>query len=275
MSRVPATHADPSGATPMKAKITASLLSLAIAASAVIVPLPAAAEGSFTDAQKQEMHTIIRDYMLENPTLLNEMITKLQAAEQAQQEEMAQAAISANKDRIFRSPEDVVLGNPEGSVTMVEFFDYNCGYCKRAVTEVLRLAEEDKDLRIVLKEFPILSEGSVIAAHAALAARKQNKYEELHLALMATQGSIDGQEKVLEVAKEAGLDVDKLKADMDADRAASDKVIDETRELAQTLGINGTPAFIIDDTVVPGAAPYDQLVSVVKGVRDGGGCKFC
>ncbi len=259
----------------MKTRITASLLSLAIAASSVIAPLPAVAEGSFTDAQKQEMHTIIRDYLLENPALLNEMITKLQAAEQAKQEEMAQAAISDNKDKIFRSPNDMVFGNPAGSVTMVEFFDYNCGYCKRAMAEVLRLTEEDKDLRIVMKEFPILSEGSVIAAHAALAARKQDKYKELHMALMGAQGGIDNQEKVLEVAREAGLDVDKLKADMEADRAASDKVIDETRELAQTLGINGTPAFIIDDTLVPGAAPYDQLVAAVKGVRDNGGCKFC
>ena len=259
----------------MKTRITASLLSLAIAASSVIAPLPAVAEGSFSDAQKQEMHTIIRDYLLENPALLNEMITKLQAAEQAKQEEMAQAAISDNKDKIFRSPNDMVFGNPAGSVTMVEFFDYNCGYCKRAMAEVLRLTEEDKDLRIVMKEFPILSEGSVIAAHAALAARKQDKYKELHMALMGAQGGIDNQEKVLEVAREAGLDVDKLKADMEADRAASDKVIDETRELAQTLGINGTPAFIIDDTLVPGAAPYDQLVAAVKGVRDNGGCKFC
>lgn len=259
----------------MRNKFTAGLLSLGLVASSLAMPLPAVAEGSFSDAQKEELHGIIRDYMLANPQLLNEMIAKLQAAEQEKQAEQSRDMISSNADKIFRNPNDVVVGNPDGNVTMVEFFDYNCGYCKRSLAEVMRLTEEDKNLRVVMKEFPILSEGSVIASHAALAARKQNKYWDLHMAMMSAQGGIDSLEKVLSVAKEAGLDVDKLKADMEAERGAHDKIIEETRNLAQTLGINGTPAFVIDGELVPGAAPYDQLANSVKAVRENGGCKFC
>ena len=260
----------------MRNKITAGLLSLALTASTIAAPLPAlAAEDLFNAAQKNELHNIIREYLLENPQLLNEMIAKLQAAEQAKQEEQSREAISSNADAIFRSPHDVVVGNPDGNVTMVEFFDYNCGYCKRSVAEVLRLTEEDKNLRVVMKEFPILSEGSVVAARAAIASKKQNKYWDFHLALMGANGSVDGMEKVMEIAREAGLDVDKLKADMEADKAEHDKILGETQQLARTLGINGTPAFIIDGTLVPGAAPYEQLADSVKGVRDAGGCKFC
>lgn len=259
----------------MRTKITAGLLSLGLVASSVAMPVPALAEGSFSDAQKKELHSIIRDYMLENPELLNEMIAKLQAAEQAKQAEQSREVISSNADKLFRSPNDQVVGNPDGNVTMVEFFDYNCGYCKRSLADVMRLTEEDKDLRVVMKEFPILSEGSVIASHAAMAARKQNKYWDLHVAMMSAKGGIDSLEKVLSVAKDAGLDVDKLKADIEASRADHDKIIAENRNLAQMLGINGTPAFVIDSEIVPGAAPHDQLAETVKSVRDNGGCKFC
>ena len=260
----------------MRNKIAASLLGLALTVSAFASPLPAsAADDAFSETQKKELHNIIREYMLANPELLNGMIQKLQVAERENQEKQARDAIGSNADKIFRSAEDVVIGNPEGNVTVVEFFDYNCGYCKRSMADVLRLTEEDENVRVVMKEFPILSEGSVIASHAALAARKQNKYWELHVALMGAQGNVDGEEKVLQIAADAGLDVEKLKADMQAERAAHDKVIDETRNLAQQLGINGTPAFIIDGQLVPGAVPYEQLAAGIKDVRNAGGCKFC
>jgi len=259
----------------MRNKITSGLLGLGLVASSLAMPVPALAEGSFSDAQKKELHGIIRNYMLENPELLNEMIAKLQPAEQAKQAEQSRQVISSNAEKLFRSPHDVVVGNPDGNVTLVEFFDYNCGYCKRSLADVMRLTEEDKNLRVVMKEFPILSEGSVIAAHAAMAARKQNKYWDLHVAMMSAKGGIDSLEKVLSIAGEAGLDVDKLKTDIEAERADHDKVIDANRNLAQMLGINGTPAFVIDSEIVPGAAPFNQLADVVKSVRDNGGCKFC
>ena len=124
------------------------------------------------------------------------------------------------------------------------------GFCKRSVADVLRFTEEDKNLRIVMKEFPILSEGSIIASRAAIASKKQGKYWEFHLALMAASGSIDNEAKVMSIATEAGLDVAKLKADMTADADAIEKSINNNRALAQALGINGTPAFVIDDNLV-------------------------
>jgi len=259
----------------MRIKLLSSALALALAVSTLAVPMTARAEETFSKTQTNELHNIIREYLMDNPEILNEMITKLQSAEREQQDKRAKDAISSNADKLFRNSEDVVVGNPDGNVTMVEFFDYNCGYCKRSVAEVLRLTEEDKDLRIVMKEFPILSEGSTIAARAALASKKQGKYWEFHLAMMAASGGIDSEDKVMAIAGETGLDVAKLKADMVADAASIEKHITETRELAQQLGINGTPAFIVDQNLFPGAVPYDQLASSVKDVRDAGGCKAC
>ncbi len=259
----------------MRTKFTAHLVALALASSSVLLPHQVSAQETFSKAQTNEMHNIIREYLLENPEILNEMIAKLQAAERDQQDKQAREAIASNARQLFHSEADFVVGNPNGNVTMVEFFDYNCGFCKRSVADVLRFTEEDKNLRIVMKEFPILSEGSIIASRAAIAAKKQGKYWELHLALMAASGGIDNEEKVMSIAAEAGLDVDKLKADMTTDADAIEKSINDNRALAQALGINGTPAFVIDDNLVPGAMPYEQLATSVKIVRDKGGCQYC
>ena len=259
----------------MRINFTASLVALALAAGSVVLPLKASAQEAFSKTQTNELHNIIREYLLENPAILNEMIAKLQAAERDQQSKQAREAIASNAKELFHNENDVVVGNPNGNVTMVEFFDYNCGYCKRSVADVLRLTEEDKELRVVMKEFPILSEGSIIASRAALASRKQGKYWEFHLALMATSGGIEDEAKVMSIAAKAGLDVVKLKADMTADADTIEKSINANRALAQSIGINGTPAFVIDDTLVPGAMPYEQLATSVKVVRDNGGCKFC
>ena len=259
----------------MRINFTAGLVALSLAAGSVLLPLQVSAQEVFSKTQTNELHNIIREYLLENPALLNEMIAKLQAAERDQQSKQAREAIASNAKELFHNENDVVVGNPKGNVTMVEFFDYNCGFCKRSVADVLRLTEEDKNLRVVMKEFPILSEGSIIASRAALASRKQGKYWEFHLALMATSGGIEDEAKVMSIAAEAGLDVAKLKADMTADADTIEKSINANRALAQSIGINGTPAFVIDDTLVPGAMPYEQLATSVKIVRDNGGCKFC
>lgn len=259
----------------MRTVFTASLVALALAAGSVLLPLQVSAQGTFSKTQTNELHNIIREYLLKNPAILNEMIAKLQAAERDQQNKQAREAIASNAQQLFHNENDVVVGNPDGNVTMVEFFDYNCGYCKRSVADVLRLTEEDKNLRVVLKEFPILSEGSIIASRAALASKKQGKYWEFHLAMMATSGGIVDEAMVMSIAAEAGLDVTKLKADMAADAETIEKSINANRALAQSIGINGTPAFVIDGTLVPGAMPYEQLATSVKTVRDNGGCKFC
>ena len=259
----------------MRTKFTAGLVALAFAAGSVLLPLQVSAQDSFSKAQTNELHNIIREYLLDNPALLNEMIAKLQAAERDQQNERAREAIASNAKQLFHNDDDVVVGNPDGNVTMVEFFDYNCGYCKRSVADLLRLTEEDKNLRVVMKEFPILSEGSMIASRAALASRKQGKYWEFHLAMMAATGNIDSEEKIMSIATEAGLDVAKLKADMTTHAGAIEKSINANRALAQSIGINGTPAFVIDGTLVPGALPYEQLAASVKMVRENGGCQYC
>lgn len=259
----------------MRAKFTASLVVLALAASSALLPQQVSAQETFSKTQINEMHNVIREYLLENPSIINEMIEKLQSAERAQQEKLAREAIASNAKQLFHNEDDVVVGNPDGNVTLVEFFDYNCGYCKRSVADVLRFTDEDKNLRIVMKEFPILSEGSMIASRAAVASKKQGKYWEFHLAMMASSDNIDSEAKVMSIAAETGLDVAKLKADMTADAAAIENTLNANRALAQSLGINGTPAFVIDDTLVPGAMPYEQLANSVKTVRDNGGCKLC
>ncbi len=259
----------------MRAIFTTSLVALALTAGSVLLPSQVSAQEIFSKVQTNELHNIIREYLLKNPAILNEMIATLQADERDQQDKQAREAIADNAKQLFHNEDDAVVGNPDGNVTMVEFFDYNCGYCKRSVADVIRLTEEDKNLRVVMKEFPILSEGSMIASRAALASRKQGKYWELHLAMMAASGVIDNEATVMSIAAEAGLDVTKLKADMAADAETIEKSINSNRALAQSLGINGTPAFVIDGTLVPGAMPYEQLATSVKTVRDNGGCKFC
>ncbi|NJM31195.1 MAG: DsbA family protein [Rhizobiales bacterium] len=155
---------------------------------------------------------------------------------------------------------------------MVEFFDYNCGWCKKGLPEVVKLIEADKNLRFVLVEFPIFGEDSDYAARAAMAAKKQGKYWELHLAMLGHEGKINAA-IVDELAAAKGLDMAKLKADM-ADPAIA-ALIADNQALAQSLAINGTPAFIIDQTVVPGYLPQDGLMAAIQEVRAGGGCKLC
>jgi protein-disulfide isomerase len=155
---------------------------------------------------------------------------------------------------------------------MVEFFDYNCGWCKKGFPEVMSLLEADKDLRFVLKEFPIFGEDSEYAARAAIAAKKQGKYWQLHLAMFQHEGKI-AKDSVDEIAAGLGLDMEQLKKDMD-DPATAD-ILARNRTLAQALAINGTPAFIIDDRLVPGYLPRAELASAIDDVRAKGGCTLC
>lgn len=238
---------------------------------AVLFVLPAQA-AEFSAEQKKELGDFIRQYLLENPEVVRDAMQELERKQQVAEESARSDSLKAMSAEIFRSGDDLVGGNPKGTVTLVEFFDYNCGYCKRAFPDVMKMVESDKDLKLVMKEFPILGPGSVYAARAALASRKQGKYWEYHVALMAHEGRID--EGVADqIAEAAGLDVKKLKADMEADEV--NQVITRNMQLADSLKIQGTPAFIIDETVIPGAVGFDALAAAVKQVRDNGGCKLC
>lgn len=225
-----------------------------------------------TPAQKTEVEGIIREYLLKNPEILREVTEALQAKEQVAEEIARKEGLKQNASQVFRHAGDPVLGNPTGDITIVEFMDYNCGWCKRSVDEISGLVAKDQNIRIVIKEFPIFGSGSNYAAKAALAATKQGKYWDLHQSLFKQEGQVT-EDVVDAVAAELGLDMAKLKQDME------DPAITETltlnAELGRQLAINGTPAFIVDETFFPGYVPARSLEEAVSKAREQGGCKIC
>lgn len=209
----------------------------------------------------------IHDYLMAHPEVVLDALKSAQQQADAQAAEQSRRVISTKQGELLGSPDDLVQGNPKGDVTLIEFFDYRCPYCKQVEPALDALLKEDGKLRIVYKEFPILGEASVYATHVALAAKLQGKYAEFHRAMMATKGDI-GDETVLNVATSVGLDIGKIKADMSAPRI--DKVIDTNYALADALNIQGTPAIIIGDTLIPGAVDLDTLRKDIAAARRGG-----
>ncbi len=248
------------------------LARLAVAATLVSLPLSAPVQAAeFSDAQKAEIQAIVKDYLVQNPQILRDMAQALQEADRAAEDKQRGEALAANKDAMFKDEGDFVAGNPKGKITLVEFFDYNCSYCKHSFPSVLSLVEKDKDLRIVLKELPIFGGDSDYAARAAIAAKAQGKYWELHQALFKHEGKVTAA-AVDEAAKAVGIDVAKMKADMKSDAVKAKLAQNEV--LARAMAFTGTPAFVLDDVVIPGAVPLEGLEQTLKDVRDRG-CKFC
>lgn len=244
----------------------------ALAFSAGLVALssaagPAAAAGTMDDSQRQAVEQVVRDYLLKHPEVIVEAIEVLQQREKAAEDEKNRKALSANRDRLLNNPADPVLGNPKGDVTLVEFFDYQCGYCKAVQADLQKLIKEDGKLRVVFKEIPILGPGSVTAAKAALASREQGKYELLHNALMGHRGQLD-EDTIMRLARSVGLDTDKLKADMES--PVIQQLIGTNLSLAQSMGISGTPAFIVGDDLAPGAIKLDAMKAMVAKARSKG-----
>ena len=219
---------------------------------------------------QQRVERIMRDYLTKNPQILVEMATQLDKRQASQQTK----AISDNADAIFRSPLSHVAGNPNGDVSVVEFFDYNCPFCRHALHDVVKLINDDGKVRLVLKELPILSDDSVAAAKLALASNKQGKYFEMHQKLLSEPGKAD-KAKALQIAKDLGLDVDQLQKD--ADDPNIKKALDEAKDLAQKLGLQGTPLFLIRDRTISGAPDdlFDQLEAKVTEVRQKGCAGTC
>ena len=245
----------------------AALLAVGLAAAGPLVR-PAAAADPFTPAQEAAIEAIVQDYIARNPELVLEAIAAIEARQKAEKERVAQAALIAHRDVLERNPADPVLGNPDGDVTIVEFFDYQCGYCKTMVGPMRELVEGDGKVRWVLKEFPILGPESMVAARASLAAGRQDKYEAFHFTLMGLRGRLS-EAAIWQAASEAGLDLERLRKDM-ADPAI-EAAINANYQLAQALQIEGTPAFTIGDTLIPGAAPKEHLAALLKKARDGKG----
>ena len=238
-----------------------------VAVSLLVGSVPAVAENaqdSFDAKQTEAIGQIVREYLLENPAIMVEVFAKLEEQQAAQEQLAAETAIRANKDALFNDDYSYVYGNPDGDVTIVEFFDYKCPYCKRAVGDIMAAADEDGNVRVVFKEFPILSDESTLAAKAAMAAISQNKYMELHIALMATQGGLD-EDRIMRVAEDAGLDVARLRRDMQD--PGLEAAIERTHDLAREIGIEGTPAFVIGNQLVPGAVSKERLLEVVEQER--------
>jgi protein-disulfide isomerase len=253
--------------TALVAAVVAALVTVAtLSILARVAPGMLALSGAAIQDQQ-----IVRNYLTKNPEILVEMTSELDKRQAAEQEAKQQKVISDNADAIFRSPLAYVAGNPDGNVSVVEFFDYNCGYCRRALPDVVKLVDNDNKVRLVLKELPIFGDDSEAAAKAALAAHKQGKYFEMHQKLFTEPGKAD-KEKALRIAKELGLDVDQLEKDM-ADPDIQ-KSLDQAKDLAQKLGLQGTPLYLIGDHVIPGAPDdlYDQFTKNVAEIREKG-CK--
>ena len=225
------------------------------------------ANPAFDQKQTEAIEGIVKSYLLKNPEILREAIGELNKRQEAQAAEKRKEVLSS----IYK--EDTPFASSKGKLTVVEFFDYNCGYCRHAFNEVIKLADAEKDVRIVFVEFPILSEESRKASEIAIAAAKQGKYFEFHRALMAKSGPAT-EDKALKVASEIGLNLDQVKKDRASPETA--QLIEKNLTLGTAMGVQGTPAFFVGDEAIPGA-PDDLkqvLTTAVQQVR-AKGCSVC
>jgi protein-disulfide isomerase len=248
---------------PRIAAVSAVLLTAAMMAG------PATAQ-NFSAPQRSEIERIVRDYLLKHPEILQEAYGELEKRQAVAETERHKTAISKYEKTLFSSPRQVVLGNPNGNVTMVEFFDYNCGYCKRAMADMLNLLKSDPNIKMVLKEFPVLGPGSVEAAKVAAAIRLQDnsgkKYLEFHQRLLGGRGEAN-KSRALAAARDVGLDPVRLEKDMESTEVM--ETLKESAILSHALGLNGTPSYVIGRQVVIGAVGLDALKEKINTARCG------
>lgn len=224
----------------------------------------------FDERQRQAIGEIVREYLVRNPEVLQEALGELERRTEAAQKSAQADALRTERDKLVGGARDYVIGNPQGDVTLVEFLDYNCGYCKKAVGDVKALVKADPKLRVVLKEFPVLGPESAEAARVALAAKPQlkgDKLSEFHTRLMEVRGPVNG-ERAKAVARELGLDLARLEKDLAG--GEGNAVIQENVTLGDKLGLTGTPAFIIGDEIIPGAVGVEPLRQAVANMRSCG-----
>jgi protein-disulfide isomerase len=242
----------------------ATLLS-ATALSMTLAFAAAAPARAFDDAQKKEIGEIVRDYLIAHPEVMVEVQQALEKKQSDDRLAQAKAAVQENHDAIFNSPSDISLGNPKGKITVVEFFDYNCGYCKRALSDMDAMIKSNPELRFVLKEFPILGPDS-LAAHKVADAFRQiepGKYGEFHRALLGSSEHAN-EARALEVAASLGVTEAHVREKMAS--SPSDQIVQEAYRLASKLGISGTPSYVIGDEAIFGAVGADTLMSKVANV---------
>jgi protein-disulfide isomerase len=241
--------------TGLKAVLAGAAMAVAMAFAAVAQQAP----------DRAAVENIVRDYLLANPEIIVEAMGVLRERERVAEETRSRAAVASNYDALALSPNDPVAGDPDGDVVIVEFFDYRCPYCKRVLDPLIKAVEEDGNIRLVFKEYPILGPESVLAARAALASQKQEKYREFHIALMSVEGPLN-EANILNVAESIGLDTGQLQSDMSD--PAIQRQIAANYGLANNLGIKGTPAFVIGREIVPGAITMEEMKSYIARARD-------
>ena len=246
------------------------LLAPAILVATVALAPASVSAQTFSGPQREEIHKIIRDYLIEHPEVLEEASAELTRRQSAAEAAKQASMVKKHAETIFNSPRGVVVGNRSGDVNFVEFFDYNCGYCKRAMQDMLDLMKSDPKVRVVLKEFPVLGQGSIAAAQVAIAVRMQDasgkKYLDFHQKLLSGRGQID-KAKALAAAKETGLDMARLEKDMAGPEIKA--TLEENFRMAEDMGLNGTPSYVIGNDVVVGAMGREILGKKISEARCG------
>lgn len=235
---------------------------IALSAAIGFTPSPAAAD----DMDEQRVREIVEQLLRERPELIVDAITAYQEKQELAKQAAQRDALSVRSKDLFERPGDPFIGNPNAAITVVEFFDYRCGYCKRVLKDVVAVAEANDDVKVVFKEFPILGEASVIASRVSLAVNMvaPQKYGEFHKKAMSGRGSYS-ESSLLQLAEAMGIDSAAVKAKIDSDEVNS--AIRANYELAEQLGIRGTPAFVVGDQVVPGAISRSALEQLIKEQR--------
>ena len=249
------------------------LLAAAVVAAVITTPAGAASPAGAAESKKavpgmdrERIEKLIERYILRHPEVILKSVRDHEARQKAARAARAKKNLKARREELARSPGSPVGGNPEGDVTVVEFFDYNCSYCRRSFPALVEIEKSDPKVRIVFKEFPILGPGSLLAARAALAAKSQGKYVEFHKALMGGRAKTS-EAGLMSLATSLGMDAKKLRREMDA--PAIGKELARNRALAQALGITGTPAFVVGSELVPGAVDARGLRELIRKTRKG------
>ena len=224
----------------------------------------ALAQDVIDDKEKEAINKLIEEYIMDNPEVILKSIEEMRKRQQREEQEAAKKNLIAFEDEILRNPSDPVGGNEDGDVSIVEFFDYRCGYCKDFYTALEEVIDEDDNIRIVFKELPVLGPTSELAARAAIAASRQNLYMPFHIKLMGLKGNLD-EKKIFSIATEVGLDLARLKKDMDLRSVQG--ILDDTKDLAQNLSITGTPAIIIGSNIIRGAIGKERLKALIASTR--------
>jgi protein-disulfide isomerase len=249
----------------IRAKLTSRVLGAGLLLGLAMPGAMADEASKAVDLPVEQIEQIVRDYLMREPEIIYQALEALQKRQAAEQAERQKETLVSREDDLLRDPMTPIAGNPEGAVTLVEFFDYRCGYCRRVLSSMQALMEEDQELRVAFKELPVLGEDSVRAARAALASRKQDEslYLDFHLALMSAKDlSAEG---ISTIAERIGFDPTQLAKDMKSEEIT--KAIEANYELASALGIEGTPAFVIGKSLVPGAVEKARLSELIEAAR--------